>query len=91
MSEYVRADSLVVDHRIPLQDGMECAYDLVMCHACGFGDNEDRIILCDGCDAAIHLECMTPPLDTVQSPTPNHNPVKLMNTPQNSSPKTPLG
>ena len=42
-----------------------CVWDLVSCEACGSGDGEERIILCDGCDAAFHLECASPPLDEV--------------------------
>ena len=42
-----------------------CLWDLIKCEACGSGEFEERIILCDGCDAAYHLECMTPALDQV--------------------------
>ena len=42
-----------------------CVWDLVMCESCGSGEREERIILCDGCDKAYHLECATPVLDEV--------------------------
>jgi len=42
-----------------------CVWDLVNCEACGSGENEERIILCDGCDHAYHLECATPVLSEV--------------------------
>ena len=31
----------------------------------GSGDREDRLLLCDSCDLAHHLECLTPPLSRV--------------------------
>ncbi|XP_062847038.1 PHD and RING finger domain-containing protein 1 [Trichomycterus rosablanca] len=35
------------------------------CEACGGSDREDRMLLCDGCDAGYHMECLTPPLNAV--------------------------
>uniref|UniRef100_A0A3Q3DAY8 PHD and ring finger domains 1 n=1 Tax=Hippocampus comes TaxID=109280 RepID=A0A3Q3DAY8_HIPCM len=35
------------------------------CEVCHGSDREDRLLLCDGCDAGYHMECLTPPLDTV--------------------------
>ncbi|XP_052270447.1 protein SCAF11-like [Dreissena polymorpha] len=35
------------------------------CEVCGQCDREDRMLLCDGCDAGYHLECLTPPLSSV--------------------------
>ncbi|KAI4885033.1 hypothetical protein NFI96_017710 [Prochilodus magdalenae] len=35
------------------------------CEVCGGSDREDRLLLCDGCDAGYHMECLTPPLDAV--------------------------
>ncbi len=35
------------------------------CEVCGRRDREDRLLLCDGCDAGYHLDCLDPPLDTV--------------------------
>lgn len=32
--------------------------DAITCHACGLGDREDVLMLCDGCDAAAHCDCM---------------------------------
>jgi hypothetical protein len=42
-----------------------CVWDLVVCDACKSGQGEERIILCDGCDLAYHLECATPSLDEI--------------------------
>lgn len=35
------------------------------CEVCGGSDREDRLLLCDGCDAGYHMECLTPPLNAV--------------------------
>ncbi|XP_056596153.1 PHD and RING finger domain-containing protein 1 isoform X2 [Triplophysa dalaica] len=39
--------------------------DQTSCEVCGGRDREDRLLLCDGCDAGYHMECLTPPLDAV--------------------------
>ncbi|KAM6937876.1 uncharacterized protein phrf1 [Xenentodon cancila] len=39
--------------------------DETRCEVCGDTDREDRLLLCDGCDAGYHMECLTPPLDSV--------------------------
>lgn len=39
--------------------------DQTNCEVCGQSDREDRLLLCDGCDAGYHMECLTPPLDAV--------------------------
>uniref|UniRef100_A0A8C1XFX2 Lysine (K)-specific demethylase 5A n=1 Tax=Cyprinus carpio TaxID=7962 RepID=A0A8C1XFX2_CYPCA len=36
-----------------------------MCMACGRGDEEDRLLLCDGCDDSYHTFCLMPPLQDV--------------------------
>lgn len=36
-----------------------------MCMACGRGDEEDRLLLCDGCDDSYHTFCLIPPLQDV--------------------------
>jgi|Transcript_1835 hypothetical protein len=35
------------------------------CEACGSGDDESNILLCDGCDAGAHTRCCWPPLRAV--------------------------
>jgi len=32
---------------------------------CGSPDREDELLLCDGCDAGYHLDCLSPALDAV--------------------------
>lgn len=39
--------------------------DTTHCEICGSTDNEERMLLCDGCDLGFHLYCLTPPLDSV--------------------------
>uniref|UniRef100_A0A674C030 [histone H3]-trimethyl-L-lysine(4) demethylase n=1 Tax=Salmo trutta TaxID=8032 RepID=A0A674C030_SALTR len=39
--------------------------DLYMCLMCGRGDEEDRLLLCDGCDDSYHTFCLIPPLQDV--------------------------
>ncbi|XP_071777497.1 lysine-specific demethylase 5B-B isoform X2 [Centroberyx gerrardi] len=39
--------------------------DLVVCLVCGSGAEEDRLLLCDGCDDSYHTFCLIPPLHDV--------------------------
>uniref|UniRef100_A0A6Q2XXI7 [histone H3]-trimethyl-L-lysine(4) demethylase n=1 Tax=Esox lucius TaxID=8010 RepID=A0A6Q2XXI7_ESOLU len=39
--------------------------DMYMCLMCGRGDEEDRLLLCDGCDDSYHTFCLIPPLQDV--------------------------
>uniref|UniRef100_A0A8C5EIR0 [histone H3]-trimethyl-L-lysine(4) demethylase n=1 Tax=Gouania willdenowi TaxID=441366 RepID=A0A8C5EIR0_GOUWI len=39
--------------------------DLVVCLVCSNGGDEDRLLLCDGCDDSYHTFCLIPPLNTV--------------------------
>ncbi|KAM8939100.1 PHD and RING finger domain-containing protein 1 [Pelodytes ibericus] len=39
--------------------------DATNCEVCGLSDREDRLLLCDGCDAGYHMECLTPALNAV--------------------------
>ena len=39
--------------------------DPTLCEVCNQCDREDRMLLCDGCDAGYHLECLTPPLEEI--------------------------
>ncbi|CAG0897493.1 unnamed protein product [Darwinula stevensoni] len=39
--------------------------DVTLCEVCGTDDREDRLLLCDSCDAGYHLDCLNPPLNAV--------------------------
>ncbi|XP_018411551.1 PREDICTED: PHD and RING finger domain-containing protein 1 [Nanorana parkeri] len=39
--------------------------DPTNCEVCGRSDREDRLLLCDGCDAGYHMECLIPALNAV--------------------------
>ncbi|KAI1893098.1 hypothetical protein AGOR_G00140400 [Albula goreensis] len=39
--------------------------DLYVCLVCGSGSDEDRLLLCDGCDDSYHTFCLIPPLGDV--------------------------
>jgi hypothetical protein len=38
---------------------------MYFCEACGRGDDESRLLLCDSCDDAYHTYCLLPPLPEV--------------------------
>uniref|UniRef100_A0A8D0DDU9 [histone H3]-trimethyl-L-lysine(4) demethylase n=1 Tax=Sander lucioperca TaxID=283035 RepID=A0A8D0DDU9_SANLU len=44
---------------------LEKPIDLYLCLVCGRGDEEDRLLLCDGCDDSYHTFCLIPPLHDV--------------------------
>ncbi|CAH4037870.1 unnamed protein product [Pieris brassicae] len=44
------------------------SFDILMatvCEICARSDNEDTMLLCDGCDLGYHMQCLTPPLTEV--------------------------
>ncbi|XP_066499718.1 lysine-specific demethylase 5B-B isoform X2 [Hoplias malabaricus] len=41
------------------------AVDLYVCLVCGSGTDEDKLLLCDGCDDSYHTFCLIPPLHDV--------------------------
>uniref|UniRef100_A0A665T9U0 [histone H3]-trimethyl-L-lysine(4) demethylase n=1 Tax=Echeneis naucrates TaxID=173247 RepID=A0A665T9U0_ECHNA len=47
------------------QSGANLLVDLVVCLVCGSGEDEDRLLLCDGCDDSYHTFCLIPPLHDV--------------------------
>ncbi|CAL4067026.1 unnamed protein product [Meganyctiphanes norvegica] len=36
-----------------------------MCMKCSLGDDEDKMLLCDGCDDSYHMFCLTPPIEEI--------------------------
>ncbi|XP_053779984.1 PHD and RING finger domain-containing protein 1 isoform X3 [Desmodus rotundus] len=54
--------------KIPVENaraGEEEEEDPTFCEVCGRSDREDRLLLCDSCDAGYHMECLDPPLQEV--------------------------
>ncbi|XP_058382103.1 LOW QUALITY PROTEIN: PHD and RING finger domain-containing protein 1 [Diceros bicornis minor] len=54
--------------KIPVENaraGEDEEEDPTFCEVCGRSDREDRLLLCDGCDAGYHMECLEPPLQEV--------------------------
>uniref|UniRef100_A0A8C0E712 [histone H3]-trimethyl-L-lysine(4) demethylase n=1 Tax=Balaenoptera musculus TaxID=9771 RepID=A0A8C0E712_BALMU len=47
------------------QSGVSLMVDLYVCMFCGRGNNEDKLLLCDGCDDSYHTFCLIPPLPDV--------------------------
>ncbi|XP_011052958.1 PREDICTED: lysine-specific demethylase lid [Acromyrmex echinatior] len=50
--------------------GLKLVYDFdplakYICHNCGRGDNEENMLLCDGCDDSYHTFCLMPPLTEI--------------------------
>ena len=39
--------------------------DGISCIICGSGEQEENLVLCDGCDVATHIGCMHPKLSAV--------------------------
>ncbi|XP_016116398.1 lysine-specific demethylase 5A isoform X1 [Sinocyclocheilus grahami] len=63
--KHMRAQAFAFKMR-PRKEVLEVNYiDLYMCMACGRGDEEDRLLLCDGCDDSYHIFCLIPPLQDV--------------------------
>lgn len=57
-------NQIPVEKPVPEQE-MLIEDDPTHCEICGSTDNEDRMLLCDGCDLGFHLYCFTPPLNSV--------------------------
>ncbi|XP_014912861.1 PHD and RING finger domain-containing protein 1-like isoform X2 [Poecilia latipinna] len=39
--------------------------NIVICEECGRSGRRDRLLVCRLCDSGYHMDCLTPPLDTV--------------------------
>ncbi|XP_028810043.1 lysine-specific demethylase 5A [Denticeps clupeoides] len=62
---HLKAQAFSIKMR-PRKETLEVNFiDLYMCLACGRGDEEDRLLLCDGCDDSYHTFCLIPPLQDV--------------------------
>ncbi|XP_063362832.1 PHD and RING finger domain-containing protein 1-like [Cydia amplana] len=57
----LRSDPVQVTDRRPSVE-MLVIEDPTVCEICGSMENEDSMLLCDGCDLGFHMHCLTPPL-----------------------------
>uniref|UniRef100_A0A8C0X548 [histone H3]-trimethyl-L-lysine(4) demethylase n=1 Tax=Castor canadensis TaxID=51338 RepID=A0A8C0X548_CASCN len=57
--------SLMVRLLLFLMEKSSLPVDLYVCMFCGRGNNEDKLLLCDGCDDSYHTFCLIPPLPDV--------------------------
>ncbi|KAK4882675.1 hypothetical protein RN001_005994 [Aquatica leii] len=63
--KYLRSVDIQDPSTNAFADTFEQQIDFTPCEVCGFSLNEDRLLLCDGCDLAYHLDCLDPPLSEV--------------------------
>ncbi|XP_047245856.1 lysine-specific demethylase 5A isoform X1 [Girardinichthys multiradiatus] len=62
---HLKAQAFAIKMR-PRKEALEVNFiDLYFCLVCGRGDEEDRLLLCDGCDDSYHTFCLIPPLQDV--------------------------
>uniref|UniRef100_A0A669C872 [histone H3]-trimethyl-L-lysine(4) demethylase n=1 Tax=Oreochromis niloticus TaxID=8128 RepID=A0A669C872_ORENI len=64
---HLKAQAFAIKMR-PRKETLEVNFvsiDLYLCLVCGRGDEEDRLLLCDGCDDSYHTFCLVPPLQDV--------------------------
>lgn len=57
-------NQIPIEKPVPEQE-MVMEIDHTHCEICGSTDNEDRMLLCDGCDLGFHIYCLTPPLESI--------------------------
>uniref|UniRef100_A0A4W5KM28 [histone H3]-trimethyl-L-lysine(4) demethylase n=1 Tax=Hucho hucho TaxID=62062 RepID=A0A4W5KM28_9TELE len=62
MGSYVAKPEPQLGKHCPLA---KSSVDQYMCLVCGSGSEEDRLLLCDGCDDSYHTFCLIPPLHDV--------------------------
>ncbi|KAG6460234.1 hypothetical protein O3G_MSEX011847 [Manduca sexta] len=60
----LRSERVTVMERRPSVDVL-VVEDTTVCEICGRSDNEETMLLCDGCDLGYHMQCLTPPLGQV--------------------------
>uniref|UniRef100_A0A672IUQ8 [histone H3]-trimethyl-L-lysine(4) demethylase n=1 Tax=Salarias fasciatus TaxID=181472 RepID=A0A672IUQ8_SALFA len=62
---HLKAQAFAIKMR-PRKETLEVNFiDLYLCLVCGRGDEEDRLLLCDGCDDSYHTFCLIPPLQDI--------------------------
>ncbi|KAI8817610.1 uncharacterized protein EV422DRAFT_220609 [Fimicolochytrium jonesii] len=58
-------DDVDSDENIVLNSSQQSQVDDAICKVCNRDEDEDKLLLCDGCDQGVHLYCLDPPLDEV--------------------------
>ncbi|CAH2085107.1 unnamed protein product [Euphydryas editha] len=60
----LRTDPVKVLERRPSVEAL-VVEDPTLCEICGSSDDEETMLLCDGCDLGYHMQCLTPPLSEI--------------------------
>ncbi|CAG4928640.1 unnamed protein product [Colias eurytheme] len=60
----LRTEPVKVIERRPSVDIL-VVEETIVCEICSRGDDEESMLLCDGCDLGYHMQCLTPPLTEV--------------------------
>eukprot|EP01018_Ginkgo_biloba_P032835 Gb_35359 [translate_table: standard] len=50
---------------LPCSEGPDLSGIKGVCRACGVNEHDDCILLCDACEAAYHMYCLSPPLEEI--------------------------
>lgn len=51
--------------KVKTTDDKSEEFDFTHCEICNRSDREDIMLLCDGCDAGYHMDCLIPPLTEI--------------------------
>jgi hypothetical protein len=66
---YSQADQMeyktAVEEAMKLAEEYQMHIETMQCGICGGGDDDSRMIICDGCDIGYHIYCVTPLLSTI--------------------------
>ncbi|TPX70142.1 hypothetical protein SpCBS45565_g01901 [Spizellomyces sp. 'palustris'] len=63
--EIPTADSSPSAKKAILPDGYLPKPGLELCEICGGGENDEKMLLCDGCNRGYHLYCFDPPMSAI--------------------------
>ncbi|XP_061642219.1 lysine (K)-specific demethylase 5Ba isoform X2 [Phyllopteryx taeniolatus] len=63
--EYIVTENCEENWSNNIQNGTNSKVEQYMCLMCHSGTEEDRLLLCDGCDDSYHIFCLIPPLHEV--------------------------
>ena len=69
LTVYSQADQM--EYKTAVEEAMKIAkesqmrFETMQCGICGGGNDDSRMIICDGCDTGYHTYCVTPLLSTI--------------------------